>query len=222
MKHTATFLLITCLWLGLGALAYGQSLNLEKYNFQPNEEIKVKFKAGAGFDSSAWIGIIPSNVKHGSEAENDKHDLAYQYLKNRASGVLTFKAPAAPGLYDFRMNTSDSSGKEVAHITFIVGKGTYFLKLEKKVFSPGEDIPVTFKAGAGFADNAWIGIIPSHVEHGSESVNDQHDVAYQYLRKKPEGTLVFKAPAKPGKYDFRMHDTDSSGKEVSFISFEVK
>ncbi len=222
MRKTNLVLLVVLMVIGFCGVAGAQSLDLEKYNFKPGEEIKVNFKAGNGFPSNAWVGIIPSNIAHGSEAENDKHDLAYQYLNNRASGQLVFKAPAAPGLYDFRMNTSDGSGKEAAFITFMVGKGAQLLSLEKKAFAPGEDIRLTFKAGAGFGNNAWIGIIPSHVTHGSEAENDRHDLTYQYLRGKASGVLTYKAPSKAGKYDFRMHDTDSNGKEVTFETFVVK
>lgn len=223
MKRLLVIFLAAGLIVCLGNIVSAQSLDLDKYNFKPMEEIKLKFEAGPGFASNAWIGIIPSNVVHGSEAENDKHDLTYQYLKNKASGVLTFKAPAKPGMYDFRMNTSDSNGKEAAHITFVVlGKDDAMLSLKKRVFKVNEEIKVEFKAGPGFASNAWIGLVPSHVAHGSETENDKHDLSYQYLKKRASGVLTFKAPTKPGKYDFRMHDTDSSGKEVTYISFEVK
>jgi hypothetical protein len=47
--------------------------------------------------TNAWVGIIPSHVRHGGEAENDKYDLTYQYLKKRTSGILIFKAPARAG-----------------------------------------------------------------------------------------------------------------------------
>ncbi len=207
----------------VASVVSAQSMNLDKYSFKPMEEIKLHFKAGTGFATNAWIGIIPSHVTHGSESENDKHDLTYQYLSGKASGVLIYKAPQKPGTYDFRMHNTDNNGKEVAHITFIVlGKNDAQLTLTKSVFSPGEDIAVTFKAGPGFAKNAWIGIVPSHVNHGSESENDKHDLTYQYLSGKDSGILVYKAPAKPGKYDFRMHDTDNNGKEVTFVSFSVK
>jgi hypothetical protein len=81
---------------------------------------------------------------------------------------------------------------------------------------------VNFTAPASFEGNAWIGIIPSSVAHGSEAENDKHDLTYQYLNKKVAGTMTFTAPEKAGAYDFRMHDTDSDGKEVTSVSFTVK
>jgi hypothetical protein len=34
--------------------------------------------------------------------------------------------------------------------------------------------------------------------------------------------IVFTAPAAPGSYDFRMHDTDSNGRELTSVSFRVE
>lgn len=96
------------------------SLQLEKSAFSPGEEIKVFFTAPPGLvEGSAWIGIIPSNVQHGSELVNDQHDMTYQRFKG-TSGSLIFKAPEQPGSYDFRMNDSDSGGREIASVTFVV------------------------------------------------------------------------------------------------------
>ena len=200
------------------------SLTLDKTTFMPGEQAKVHFTASSSFEGSAWIGIIPSEVAHGSEEENDKHDLAYQYLNKKVSGTLTFTVPETPGSYDFRMHDTDSDGKEVASVTFTVksGDSKATLNLDKTVFSEKEKIMVHFTAPATYASNAWVGIIPSSVPHGSESENDKHDLAYQYLDKKVAGTLTFTAPEKAGAYDVRMHDTDSDGKEVASFSITVQ
>jgi len=85
--------------------------------------------------------------------------------------VLTFIAPLQEGNYDFRMHNTDSSdGVEVASVSFTV-QGSLLpqeasITLQKNVFAPGEEILVSFAAPPGFADNAWIGIIPSDVPHG--------------------------------------------------------
>ncbi|MBK7805490.1 MAG: hypothetical protein IPJ51_04210 [Saprospiraceae bacterium] len=66
-----------------------------------------------------------------------------------------------------------------------------------------------------------MGLLPANIQHGSEAVNDQNELAYQYLSKKTSGTLTFTAPEKEGNYDFRMHDTDNNGKEVASVAFSV-
>lgn len=95
------------------------------------------------------------------------------------------------------------------------------LSLTRDRYSPGEAIVVDFTAPSSYASNAWIGIIPSHVPHGSEAENDRHDLTYQYLQKRTSGSLTFSAPTAPGNYDLRLHDTDNNGKEVASVSFQI-
>jgi len=96
------------------------------------------------------------------------------------------------------------------------------LVTDRDVYAPGETITVNFSAPAGLPTNAWVGIIPSNIPHGDEAQNDMYDLAYQYLNGTTSGSLVFSAPAEPGMYDFRMHDTDNNGKELASVSFTVK
>lgn len=103
-------------------------------------------------------------------------------------------------------------------------KSKFNLKLDKKVYAPGDVIKVDFKASAEWDEYAWVGIIPSSVAHGKEAENDANDITYQYLNKKATGTLEFTAPSAPGKYDFRMNNADSGDDalEMASVSFEVK
>ncbi|MBN2890372.1 MAG: hypothetical protein JXL97_00765 [Bacteroidales bacterium] len=103
-------------------------------------------------------------------------------------------------------------------------KSEFDLKLDKKVYTPGETIKIQFTANADWDEYAWVGIVPSDVPHGKESENDANDISYQYINKKTSGTFEFYAPDEPGKYDFRMNDSDDSetGLEISSVSFEVK
>lgn len=96
------------------------------------------------------------------------------------------------------------------------------LKTDKESYSKGQEIVVTFTSQKGLAKNAWIGIIPSNIKHGSEAENDKFDVSYQYLEGKTKGTMKFTAPSKPGKYDFRLHSTDNNGVELASVTFVVK
>ena len=92
--------------------------------YAPGQAIEIAFTAPVSYSQDAWIGIIPSPIPHGSEAENDLHDLEYQYLMGQTSGLLTFTAPAEAGQYDFRMHNTDDNGVEVASITFTVETGS--------------------------------------------------------------------------------------------------
>jgi len=208
------------------AQAGGASLSIDKRGYTPGESIAVMFTAPPGLPSNAWVGIIPSSVPHGSETTNDQNDIAYKYLQGNTSGTLTFTAPTTPGNYDLRLNSSDNNGTELTYVSFTVSGGaapsSASLSLSTYSVSPGGSIAVTFSAPAGLSSNAWIGIIPSWVAHGSEVTNDQYDLSYQYLSGKTSGTLYFSAPTTPGSYDFRMHDTDDNGRELTSMTFTVR
>lgn len=98
----------------------GPSLDTDKNSYAPGETITVTFSAPAGLPTDAWVGIIPTEVPHGDEAQNDTFDLTYQYLNGMTSGTMVFSAPLLPGTYDFRMNDTDNNGKEIASVTFTV------------------------------------------------------------------------------------------------------
>ncbi len=209
---------------------FAQNLSISKNYFKPGEAINVQFTAPGSYPANAWVGIIPSNISHGSEMVNDQNDLVYQYLGGKTSGSLTFTSPAEPGKYDLRMNDDDNSGREVASVSFIVSltipdqvrkPSTGMISISKYSFSPGEKIVVSFSVPSGLDPSAWIGIIPSAISHGEEAVNDQNDVAYQYLKGNSTGTLEFNAPDNAGSWDLRLNSDDNSGKELASVTFTV-
>lgn len=217
-----------CLACALAWPMLAQNIELEQVDFRSGGVIRVHFTAPTGMPEDAWLGIIPSNVPHGSEARNDKHDVAYQYLKGRTMGTLTFHAPSKAGTYDFRMHNTDNDGKEIASVSFTVDQVDNsmhydaFLQLDQSVYAPGSRINLHFTAPGSFAGDAWIGVVPADIPHGSEAENDKHDLSYQYLQKRTAGSLTFMAPSEPGEYDFRMHSSDKNGKEVFSVSFVVE
>jgi hypothetical protein len=200
-------------------------LELDKTTFAQGEEIQVRFTTPVAYPSGAWVGIIPSRIPHGDGDVNDEHDVDYQYLEGQTSGVLTFTAPNIPGFYDLRLNDDDPGGNEVASVTFTVAEPAGAVQpnlwLDKFTFAPGEKIQVHFTAPDWYPAGAWVGIIPSSVPHGDETVNDENDIDYLYLEQQTSGVLTFIAPATLGSYDLRLHDTDQDGQEVVSVTFTV-
>jgi hypothetical protein len=93
------------------------SIWLDKTSFNPGEQIEVHFTAPASFLSTAWVGIVPSEMS----ANEYKHDFPWKPLNKMTAGVLTFAAPVTPGSYDVRMNDAGgNNGQDVASITFTV------------------------------------------------------------------------------------------------------
>lgn len=139
--------------------------------------------------------------------------LAYLYSRK-----IRFKDDS----YHIDYNLTDfGRGEEIANVTSIV-KSQGSLSLDKHTFKPRQKIQVHFTSDKGFTSTAWIGIIPSHVYHGSEILNDSYKIAQKYLKNRATGTLTFKAPRQPGSYDLRMHNSDTTGKEVTYVTFQVE
>ena len=195
--------------------------------FYPGQEVTVKFSLGKAYDGKPWIGVIPSNIEHGSEKTNDDHDISYTYIKGgQTEGTVTLNVPGEEGKYDFRLNSDDKNGKELASISFEVALDTAGLKFEidKETYTPDEEITIslTFPSGK-ISKKAWFGVIPSDIPHGDAYENDNHDVSYVYVGEKIKETYKMKAPAEAGKYDIRLNSTDQKkGVELLSKSFTVQ
>lgn len=197
-------------------------VQLDKETYRPGEQINVTV-IGADLSADGWVGIVPPDVAHGSEATNDQYDLDFRKLEE-LSGI-NMAAPLQPGRYEMRLNDKDDDGKEVAARGFEVkGEAPSQVKLELSAesYKPGETILVHFETPAGFDRSAWIGVVPSVVEHGQESVNDENDAGYVHLAGRTLGQVELVAPPEPGSYDIRLNDNDSDGKEVASVTFAVK
>lgn len=90
------------------------------------------------------------------------------------------------------------------------------------VFVPGGAFDVNFEAAKTFHKNAWLGIIPKEIPHGNEDENDAYDLDYQYIGDRTTGVVSFTAPEKPGRYDFRLHDSNRQGNEIATVVFSVE
>lgn len=95
------------------------------------------------------------------------------------------------------------------------------LTLNAEYYLPGDEILVTYKVPAEFEDDAWVGLIPSEVEHGDEEVCDEFDLDFHLIGDEKEAEVSFYAPEELGMYDIRLFDSDFEGKEIRSVSFEV-
>lgn len=215
MKRILTFLVLIL----LPCLLFAEPKIIpSKTKLLPGEQFTVQFSGGPG-DPNSWIGVIPSKVPHGKENTNDANDVSYVYTP-QADGSAPMVAPTQAGSYDLRWN---HSGAEIASVTIEVESVDYkpVMRLKKNTFNPGDPIDLDYSVAVPLPQRAWIGLIPSDTPHGKEAVNDQFDIAYFYLQDRTSGTLQFKAPEKPGSYDFRLNDTDNNGIEVASVTFQV-
>lgn len=201
------------------------TVTLNKSSYQIDEDVKATYKVVEPLKEGAWIGIIPASVTHGLESDGDANDVDWEYLNGSTSGTITLTAPATAGSYDVRIyDTEDEDGVELGYASFkVVGDSDEVsqLELSQTSYAPGEAITLTVTQGTDLRSNAWVGIIPSDVEHGSEEVNDENDIDWRYLDS-GENVLTFAAPDEPGDYDFRLNDSDTTGAvELTYVSFTV-
>ncbi|MBN2664204.1 MAG: hypothetical protein JXR68_11190 [Bacteroidales bacterium] len=122
MKKFSVLSLIALLGVMFLSSCGGYTVKTDKKTYAPGETIKVEFTADPNWESNAWIGIIPSNIAHGLESENDMNDISYQYISNKSEGTMDFTAPTEPGKYDIRMHDTDNGdvGVEISSVTFEV------------------------------------------------------------------------------------------------------
>ena len=199
------------------------TLTLDKTSFEPGEEISVSFTSDGITEKNAWVGLIPSNVAHGDESKNDQNDIAYKYLDGKKTGILKFTAPSTEGKFDFRLNSTDNNGVELASVSFEIkasSNSTADVSLNKKSYSKGEQIVITFTASSSWEGQAWIGLVPADIKHGSAAEADKYDLQYEYIKKRTKGTMKFNAPNESGKYTIRMFDA-FAGKEAKSADFKV-
>jgi hypothetical protein len=95
------------------------------------------------------------------------------------------------------------------------------VKMDKTEYKPGEEITVTFSNEDWYVgSDAWVGIIPSEIEHGDETLADEYDIEYYYLESLENGKAVFYT-LDAGKYDIRVFTSDDEGEEILYIPFTI-
>jgi len=179
-------------------------LNSEDALYQPEALIEFEYQVSENIlQTSPWIGIVPSDVAHGDESENDKHDLNFIYI-NTNNGKLSFKAPLEEGLFDIRLHDTDFNGKELAFVSFEVKKTVELvpeLTTNKHKYISGEEIRVAFKNAPAKTKRDWIGIY-------RENSEEKDYLYWQYLNGLTDGEISFTVPKEIGTYEIRMFNDD--------------
>ncbi len=205
-------------------------ISIDKQTYVSHETLPVHFTAPITYWYTAWVALLPADNSPETAGDADAHDVSYGYLNGRTEGTNQLRVPGLPGQYELRLFTNTGGeGHSVAQLSVTVelpegGDVAPSLRLDKELYRAGENIVVDFTAPAIFDYNSWLGIVPSQVEHGSTSTNDSHDVAYEYVYGRMQGTVTFKAPEEPGSYDVRLNNGTGlgDGKEHDSVSFVVE
>lgn len=214
-----------------------------KDEFNPGEEIRLAYTLDSDTLTGGTIklvstgsGAASSNETGNNKTVNNQNENTAREEKafNKNIGVLTFTAPTEPGTYELAMYTKDLDGSstdgmdEISSITIeVIDPNAEArsldadMEISKESYSPGETITVNYTAPSAWDNTAWIGIVPSIVDHGNERENFKNKLEHKNLSG-PKGTLTFTAPQTPGVYDLRMHSSDKDGMEVEDIRIIVK
>ncbi len=197
----------------------------DKISYEAGGDVVITYDIVEDLGENAWIGIVPSDTVHNSEEEADIVDTDYEYLEESKVGTKTLTAPSKKGDYDVRIYSSDSTGaEELGYASFTVTTDGILIELDKLEYTPQATITVIFSGAEGLDSTAWVGVIPSEIEHGSEITNDENDTSYAYLGGKASGTVTLVAPSEPGSYDVRLNGSDSGtidAEELTYVSFMV-
>jgi hypothetical protein len=94
-KDLLVFLLMITIMLWAEIILAEPKVSTDKNAYEPNEKIRVHF-LGAPGSNRDWITIVPDKAKDNTVGD-------YDYIPyGQSKGVLTFKAPSAPGEYEVR------------------------------------------------------------------------------------------------------------------------
>lgn len=154
------------------------------------EKIYVSYAGGPG-DGSGWIGMYPSNSSVA---------VSKQQLQGTDNGTVTLSTPN-PGVYDFRMFDSSSSEPICrSNAVKVEAKSGIKVIAEPSKVAPGGTITVTFW-GSPLSGTGVIGM------YGITSPDKFH-IEKRRIGPRACGTMTFRAPMKPGQYDFRLFEND--------------
>lgn len=87
--------------------------------FGEGEAISGRWVGSFRYDKSAWMGIMPSNVRHGDEKLAGDKTIDYVWLDGNDKGQFSFTKKLAPGSYDLRMFDSNSRASMLSLLTIV-------------------------------------------------------------------------------------------------------
>ena len=134
----------------------------------------------------------------------------------RIEGRLIFQLPAVRGALELRLDL----GGTLLALT-LPGAGPSVV-LDKTSLMPLERLRIGFSGAETLAADAWLGVVPAAIPHGQEAANEAASLATFYLDGAGSGSFVTRAPAAPGAYEVRLHDSDSDGRELLAVGFTVE
>ncbi len=148
--------------------------------------------SGAPGSEGDWVGLY----RAGSE---DDGPISRKYLEGTESGTLAFSMPSSAGIYEFRLFGEDGQGR-LATSSPLEVKASSGVRIKASPTSvrPGEPITVSF----------WGALPGSAIGMYEMTRPDKFMLDMQWTNGRSCGTMTFRAPSAPGRYDFRFFENN--------------
>ena len=161
------------------------------------DRVNVSYSGAPGFEGD-WIGLY-------SVGSGDESPISRKYLDGMNNGTLTFNMPSSAGIYEFRMFEDGGYGRiaESSPIEVEVSAGVRVEAYPARV-RPGETITVSF----------WGAKPASAIGMYEMTRPDKFMLAMQWTNGRTCGTMTFRAPSSPGRYDFRLFEDNVHRKHM--------
>ncbi len=155
------------------------------------DRVGVNYSGAPGLEGG-WVGLY-------SAGSSDSDPISKKSLEGKSSGSLTFSMPSAAGTYEFRMFQDGSQASIAASESLEVktSSGVRITATPSNV-KPGETIEVSF----------WGAKPESAIGMYEMTRPDKYMLAMQYANGRSCGTMTFRAPSTPGRYDFRFFENN--------------
>jgi len=153
------------------------------------DRVNVNYSGAPGFEGD-WVGLY-------SVGSGDESPISRRYLEGTNNGTLTFVMPSSAGSYEFRIFGDDGAVRLAASSPIEV-KASSGVRITASPSNarPGEAITVSF----------WGAKPASAIGMYEMTRPDKFMLAMQWTNGRSCGTMTFRAPSTPGRYDFRFFE----------------
>lgn len=155
------------------------------------DRVDVNYSGAPGFDGD-WVGLY--RVGSGNESP-----ISRKRLEGTNNGTLTFFMPSSAGSYEFRIFEEDGYSMLAATspVEVKTSSGVRIVASPASV-RPGETITVSF----------WGAKPASAIGMYEMTRPDKYMLDMQWTNGRSCGTMTFRAPSTPGRYDFRFFENN--------------
>ncbi len=195
------------------------SIDVEKKQFEPKEEIPITVKITGDIPGDSWMSVVPSHVSH-TEGEGDAVNIGCVWLKDIKDNKAVLSAPDEAGFYDIRVYNGDFSdtADEIACIPIKVGSPSGYsvnFKTESNIFNVGSDVKISSEIMGNIPAASWVGLVPSDTPDTAKD-SFASTIGFIKINEIKDGSFVLSGPENPGNYELRAYNGTGSDSEKIF------